>query len=442
VPTSLSPRALWRMRLGAVMASAVVLVSAAGCATSPSDGAAPPSTFGADSPWLGSFTPEDLPPPVNSLTDLYCADASRCWAVGSTVGTAGAPNGAAIIATTDGGARWVDQPVPPTVGYLSGVACTTTRDCTAVGQAAQPSDGQAAIIVTSDGGAAWTQIPTPPDLLDATAVTCHTDRVCLAMGTTAGAEVTLVSSSSGQTWTQAGTLPANMSGASAISCSDDQTCWVTAHTVLGLDQVAGSVALTTDGGATWAPVATPTGLGILNSVSCTAGATTGAGAFPTTTTTPTTTTGSSTSSTASPTTAAPPPVSSTTVPPAPVVGVPGARCTVVGTTATSLTAVRSGHGVILTTDNGGADWTSQSVTPSAASLMDVSCPAIGSCVAVGSSVATVPEAGLVILTGAPSNPWKRPAVVGSPQALSAVSCLSDSQCIAVGESISEYLSGG
>lgn len=427
------------MHLGAVAAVVAVMMTAA--CTSSTDGVPPPSTFGADSPWLGTFTAAALPPPVNALTALDCVNASRCWALGSTVGVGGAPNGAAIIATTDGGARWRTQVIPPTVGYLSGIACSDAHDCTAVGQAAP--NGQAVIIATTDGGATWTQVPTPPGILDLSAVSCQSDHQCIAIGSTAGGDVALVSASTGSAWTQGGALPATMSSATGISCSDDRTCWVTAQTVLNLDHVAGAVALTTDGGSQWATATTPPGLGALNGISCLAGSPTGNGAFPTTTTTTTTTSATAVSpappSTAAPSTTTPPASSSTTAPTAPVVGVAGVRCTVVGTTATSLVAARSGHGLILTTDNGGATWTNQSVTPTSASLVGVSCPAIGSCVAVGSSVATSSQAGLVILTGSQQRPWKRPAVVGSPQPLTAVSCLTNSQCVVVGEAISEHL---
>ena len=101
---------------------------------------------------------------------------------------------------------------------------------------------------------------------------------------------------------------------------------------------------------------------------------------------------------------------------------------------------RSGQGVILTTDNGGATWTNQTVT-AAASLMDVSCTGVGSCATVGSSVSSASDAGLAVLTGSPQHPWQRPAVVGAPQPLTGGSCHSSSQCVVVGESILEYLAG-
>ena len=116
----------------------------------------------------------------------------------------------------------------------------------------------------------------------------------------------------------------------------------------------------------------------------------------------------------------------------------GVRCTVVGTTSSSLVDPRAGHGVILTSANGGASWTQQSVKGSAASLADVSCTAINTCVAVGSSVATAAYQGVMILTGSTQKPWSRSSLVATAQPLSAVSCASTSQCVAVGESVSEY----
>ena len=423
----------------------VLLAFATACNASPSSQAVAPETLAPGSSWVGAFSPVGLPSPVNSLTSLTCRNAKLCWAVGSTVGGAGAPNGAALIATTDGGAKWTPQVIPATVGYLSGISCSDNRHCTAVGQAAQTSNGQAVIIVTSNGGSVWTSVPVPAGILDLTAVTCRPDGWCVAAGTGADSVVTLVSSSPTSTWTQAGSLP-GMNGATDISCSDNRSCWVTAHTSVDVDHVTGTVALTTDGASSWTAVRTPTGIGYLNGVSCLDGPATGSGALPTTTTAPPTT---ATTATTAPTTAAAgqttaptatvPAVATTTTPPAPIVGVAGVRCTVVGTTAETLNDARAGHGVILSSDNGGGTWTDDAVSPTAAALMDVSCPAIGSCATAGSSVASYKLAGVAILSGSPAHPWRGPAVVGFPQPLAAISCVSTAHCVVVGESISEHL---
>ena len=412
------------------MATVFLAVTATACSSSAA--VAPPSTFASTSPWLGTFTAAALPPPVNTLSAVDCVGASRCWAVGSTVGGAGAPNGAAVIATTDGGASWKAQVIPPVAGYLSGIACTDDTHCTAVGQSSQSSTGLAVIITTIDGGTVWAPVAVPAGVGDLTAITCRHDGRCMAVGTGAAGPVALVSTSSGTSWAQAGPLPAGLTGPTAISCTDDQNCWVTGHSVTDLNHVAGSLALSTDGGVSWATVAIPAGIGDLNGISCLIGPATGSGAFPTTTTTTTTTPASS--STATP--AASPP---TTAPP---VGVPGIRCTAVGTTAGTLIGSRIGHGLLLSTANGGATWTSASVTTSAASLADVSCPAIGTCIAAGSAVASVTQAGLALVSGADSSPWRDASTVAFPEPLTAVSCVSDSHCVVVGESIIEYLVGG
>lgn len=114
----------------------------------------------------------------------------------------------------------------------------------------------------------------------------------------------------------------------------------------------------------------------------------------------------------------------------------------VGTTANSLDEARVGHGVIITTANGGASWTDQTVTALSASVADVSCVTLGTCIAVGSSVAASPQGGLVVVSGSLRTPWKAATLVGSALPLTGVSCVSVSSCVIVGESISERLVGG
>ena len=439
----------WSRRIWAVAAVAVVSLTMTACSSSGSASqTSTASTFAGGSPWLGSFVTAALPAPVNALTAVACATATRCWAVGSTVGGSGAPNGAALITTADGGSTWTGQAIPPQVAYLSAISCSDQHRCTAVGQAAQNSNGLAASIATANGGATWTLLPPPAGVLDIATVTCRPDRRCIAIGTTAGGATALVATSPTSGWTVRGALPPGISGATSISCTDDRTCWVTGHTLVDADHVSGALSLTTDGGVTWRAVASPTGLGYLNAVSCLAGSPTGSGALPgrrgstATPTVPPTSTPSTTAAAGATTTTAPGPATSTTttVPP-PVVGVAGARCTVVGTSATVLNGARTGHGVLLTSDNGGATWTSRAVPATAAALRGLSCTALATCVAVGSTVASAPGGGVIVVTGSTDDPWRRATSVGAPLSLSAVSCVSISSCVTVGEAISEHLSG-
>jgi len=418
---------------------ALVALVVSSCSSSGSNtGSAVPSTIAPGSPWVGTLDNATLPAPVNSLTGVDCVSALRCWAAGSTLGTAGAPNGAAVVTTVDGGATWTIQPIPSAVGYLSDISCSDRHYCAAVGQVTQTSDGQGAIITTSDGGRTWTAAAVPSTVSDVTAIDCQADRRCMAIGTVAAGSAALVSSAPGAAWTQLGTLPAGLNGASGISCPDSHDCWVTISQAVDVDHVTGQVALTVDGGSTWSTTATPKTVGYLNDIVCARG-TAGQTGPPSTSTTTSVPGSTTTTVPGSTTTTPPPPTSTTTTVPA---GVSGTWCVAVGTTASTGTGTRTGHGVILTTTDGGTLWSSQVVSPTSASLMGVSCPAFKTCVAVGSAVGLAPEAGLSILTGPVGHPWKRAAAVTSPQALTAVSCLSLSDCVLVGESISQHLSTG
>ncbi len=392
-----------------LVAASITLLGISAACTSPASSASSsaPPTIASDSPWYGGFAAVVLPPPVNSLDDVACANPARCVAVGSTVGTGGAPNGAAIVTTSSGGASWRAAAVPATVTYLSGVACIDMRHCVAVGQSGPVGAGQGTAVTTSDAGFSWSVQAVPNGIGDVTAVSCLSDGRCTALATGPTGEVALVSGGGGSAWTVSGSLPAGTTAATSLSCVDDQRCWGTAQTVVDADHAAGQVVLTTDGGAQWHSVAIPSGIGLLEGVSC----------------------------------------ETTTVPPPDGrnrgTSTNGVDCVVVGGTNRTLDAVRSGQGVVLTSGNGGGSWTDQSVSGFVALLTGVSCTGPGACIAVGSSVAALPKAGIAIVTGnpsgAPDSSWKDTALVSLPQPLTAVSCVSSSACVAVGESVSEHL---
>jgi hypothetical protein len=425
-----------RARWPGAVVSVLVLVAAAGCTSSSTAGPGP-STIAAGSPWLGAFATVIPPAPVNSLTAVDCPTQTSCFAVGSTVGGAGVPNGAAVIATTDGGGSWKPEVIPPAAGHLSDISCSDQRDCVAVGQATLSSNGQGVIITTVDGGRSWQSRPLPPGFLDITAVLCRSDHRCTAVGDVAGGAAALSSASAASAWVQRGTLPAGVSGATDMSCPDDAHCWVTARHSPDPDHVAGVVTLTTDGGSTWSVLTTPTGLGYLDGISCLSS---GGGNSPLPSATSSRpTTAAQPGSTTAPGASAPTGPAPTTPAPA---GVVGADCTVVGTTANTLDTARNGHGVILTTGNGGGAWSSRPVAASSAALLGVSCTGVDACVMVGSTVSTSARAGSAFLTGPTGSPWKSVAEVDAPQPLTGVSCVSQSQCVVVGESITQHLVGG
>ncbi|HWE71002.1 MAG TPA: hypothetical protein VG205_11590 [Acidimicrobiales bacterium] len=386
----------------------------------------PAIPFKPGSPWSGALVPLAPPTPVNSLVAVTCATASRCWAVGSTVGSGGAPNGAALIATTNGGASWVNQPIPATAAYLSAVACSTPVQCVAVGEG---QGNQGVAIATTNGGTSWTQASVPAGIGDVTTVTCRSDRRCLAIGSLAAGDAALVSTSAGVTWSQTGTLSGGTAGASGVSCVDDQHCWVTGHTLVGAVQVAGAVVATANGGTSWSTIAIPPGSGSLNAVSCVQGPADQSGSVPGSTA------GGQVTVPTQPTSSAP----TTTSPP--TAGLAGVRCAVVGTTATTPNVARIGHGLVFTTANGGATWASQPAPTSVAAFFGVWCIGVDTCAAVGSAVASSPTAGVLLFTGSAAKPWKGATTITSPEPLLGMACTSSSQCVAVGESVIERVAG-
>lgn len=102
-------------------------------------------------------------------------------------------------------------------------------------------------------------------------------------------------------------------------------------------------------------------------------------------------------------------------------------------------APRSGHGLVLTTPDGGSQWTPAAVSPNVAALTGISCPPGGSCVAVGASAANVPAAGVVLLGGGTGRVWRKAVTVTLPQAVAAVSCPALGHCVMGGATVSEAL---
>jgi hypothetical protein len=403
------------MRRVALVIALAALATTAACgsgSTGTGSAGSTPTASEPLAPWQGTLTTDPLPPPVQSLRAVACATARRCWAVGSTSATSSGSFGPALVATTDGGTTWTVQPIPPTVGYLAGVACTSPRSCTAVGQVGQTGVGPGAVLTTADGGSSWVLQTVPTGTTDVTAVECRPAGRCTALGVVAG-RVTTLSPTSSQGWVAGGALPAQAAVATALTCTDRTHCWATAAQPVDVGHAIGIIAETADGGTTWTLQPVPPGTGALQGIDCTPGRPSNAVSGSGSTTTPN---------------------------PAGI----GAICTAVGTTATAVGGARTGQGVVLTSPNGGGTWTSVPVTPTAADLLGVSCGA-GPCVAVGTTLATAPEGGLVVLTSstpASGATWHRAAVTSVALPLTGVACVSLSACVAVGESVSAHLTAG
>jgi photosystem II stability/assembly factor-like uncharacterized protein len=175
-----------------------------------------------------------------------------------------------------------------------------------------------------------------------------------------------------------------------------------------VDHAVGGILATADGGTTWTPQTLPAGTGALQGIDCAAVTATAANT--------TTTSGLSLA----------------------------VDCVAVGTTATAFGAARTGRGMVLTSTDGGVTWSPAVVTASSSDLLSVSCGA-GPCVAVGTTVAAIPQSGIVVVTGSNGTApgaWDRARTVVEPLPLAGVSCVSLSTCVLVGESVTAHLTSG
>jgi photosystem II stability/assembly factor-like uncharacterized protein len=250
------------------------------------------------------------------IDDIACTDRRHAWAVGHrNHPTSGPhPTSAVVLATSDGGASWHAQKVPP-LDWLRGVAFADSRHGWAVGEDVQGLGG--VILATSDGGRHWqvqqryewtsfTDVacsdashvwavggpnqypvsslgPTPPPMIVATsdggaswqtqlAANAKTDSDMSAVDFVdslhgwvvggGGRGVVLATSDDGQTWRQQAAED-QKAGVfrkySDISFADAEHGWIVAN--------HRELLATSDGGKTWAlvrlPVAAPVLTGVL-----------------------------------------------------------------------------------------------------------------------------------------------------------------------------------
>ncbi len=206
-----------------------------------------------------SWTDQSVPPNVGTLSGVSCTSASSCVAVGANMS-------GGDIAVAFNGRTWTDQPVPPRVATLSGVSCTSASSCVAVGDNASPVGAAATEIVRgvalelNEG--AWISQAVPPGVGQLSGVSCTAGGFCEAVGADLSGTYGAVLVFDGGAWTVQG-LPSPLSTLSGVSCISARFCiavgqklWDTAGAVLGFD------------GREWAAQHLPAGVFGLSSVTC------------------------------------------------------------------------------------------------------------------------------------------------------------------------------
>ena len=276
------------------------------------------------------------------------------------------PTGRPSSSPPNGGSSWTVQPIPATVGYLSDISCSDRRHCTAVGQTdpdLQRSGGHHHHRQRRDH---WTAADPPGGhprrdrrrLSGQPEVPGHRDDGGRHRPPSSPHPPSPAGSSRSDPATRPDRRHQHLVPRQPALLGDD-------HVAVDVDHVAGQVALTTDGGATWATTAAPSGSGLpqRHRLRPRAREAPGARHRRAHTTSSVDHPGHSGHPRPSdhdrrPATAPRPPR-----PPEARPVLRGAWCVAVGTTASTVTGTRTGHGVVLTTTNGGDDLVTQPVSP-------------------------------------------------------------------------------
>jgi len=329
-------------------------------------------------------TGQPAPSGTSELGALSCATARRCWAVGIAGPNASPSSSATVIdATTNGGHTWKAQHVAGgSTPQLSGVSCPTATECVAVGSNGASLPGSGVVITTSDAGATWSAAGSPQNALVVSSVTCASPVDCTAIVSDGTSTWSAHTADFGQSWQQEGDLPTGFQPGNDITCIAGGTCIDAGYVPTTNGHGQGAVAVSADGGQTWALASVPAGTGVLQSTAC----------------------------------------------------ISASNCLAAGTTGTTVSDVVPAKGELLHSTDGGHTWVPSSSAPPVDDVYGLACPSNVQCAMVGTTwvgspaldtggVAESTDAGLTFRSSPTSY---------VPITLTAVACPSSSGCVAVG----------
>lgn len=232
--------AAWRIATVAA-AAAVIAAMPAGAAS-------------AGTGWVVQTTPNQSGSTLDALDAVSCTSATNCVAVGNYQNSAG---GSFALAAHWNGSSWALQsPVTPpgdTAFFFTGVSCPTATFCVAVG-VNQPTVSSSTVVAEVWNGSGWAlQSAVSPALAWLSGVSCSSSSNCEAVGHDSAG--TLAEQWNGSTWSTQ-TVPATVSGLSAVDCLSASFCEAT----------NGSAQAASWNGSTWSAQTMQTGT--IFSVAC------------------------------------------------------------------------------------------------------------------------------------------------------------------------------
>jgi photosystem II stability/assembly factor-like uncharacterized protein len=302
-------------------------------------------------------------PAASFYASPMCTDANHCWVP---------TRGPRIVATRDGGRRWLRETLPGGAGTQR-VWCTTASVCWA--PVYSPSLARHPLLGSTNGGRTWRLVRLQGQRVSSlSSLACAGVNFCLGIGTQTvgqiGFRIVVVSTiDGGRTWRASLPNYYALAVTYRVSCPAVGTCFA-AGFGSGSASRAGIV-VTTDGGARWRSDRVPRGIDLFWDIDC----------------------------------------------------VSASRCWAVGRTGER----RTDHGVMIATTDGGARWRSEAPPPDTLTMNGVSCVDARHCTSIGfhHDYSTV-----VVTTSDGGARWRRQAPPRGATFLSSVWCITARRCLA------------
>jgi hypothetical protein len=197
--------------------------------------------------------PASTPARATPIDALECVSTDKCFAVG----TSAVPRVATLHSTTNRGASWTAATLPREIDALQDISCASSIRCLAVGFIETNNVVDGVLLATSNGGTSWSEVSLPPTVDQIRSIDCPSGTLCVMIAkdavTAFGDSPTRIlrSTDAGATWT---TVSTPSDAPQEIQCPTTSACVAFTSTARHIS---------TDGGVSWSVGPLP-GLGSMS----------------------------------------------------------------------------------------------------------------------------------------------------------------------------------